>query len=319
MPTRSETLEFESGHFLHSLFANDESLLRDVGQTLSVEVASRDGWIRFEGDGEGVERARDLFKDLEKTRRQGLEINLPVFRLALKASSDQGAAPLLQELIAHRLLGTPSKPAVVPQSLSQLRYLKALEEEDVVFGTGSAGTGKTYLAMAAALSALKQGQVRRVVLTRPAVEAGEALGFLPGDFEAKLFPYLRPLYDALYDMLEPDEVEKFIDKGLIEIAPLAYMRGRTLANCFVILDEAQNTTCEQMFMFLTRIGIGSRCAVTGDPTQTDLKGGQRSGLVEALHLLRGTRGIDVIEFEAVDVVRHPVVRRIIEAYERGRE
>ena len=199
-----------------------------------------------------------------------------------------------------------------------MRYIKSIDAHDVVFGIGPAGTGKTYLAMACAITALKERKVNRIILTRPAVEAGEALGFLPGDLNEKIFPYLRPLYDALYDMLEPDEVEKYIERNLIEIAPLAYMRGRTLNRAFIILDEAQNTTEAQMFMFLTRLGEDSRCVITGDATQIDLRANMRSGLIEAIRVLEGTEGIDFVRFETRDVVRHRVVQRIIDAYQKHR-
>lgn len=318
--SKSEILRFESGHFLHSLFGNDDRLLKDISSYFGVKVTSRDGWIKFSGDEKGVDESRSLFHGLESVRRAGLEITVPVFRMALNAVKDnKNPETLLASVLQHRLLGSRSKPAVVPQSVSQLEYLQLIQENDVVFGSGAAGTGKTFLAMAAGLSALKEGKVRRVVLTRPAVEAGEALGFLPGDFEEKLYPYLRPLYDALYDMLDPEEVEKYIDRGLIEVAPLAYMRGRTLANSFVILDEAQNTTREQMLMFLTRIGMQSKCVITGDPTQIDLRGKNHSGLLEAIRLLSKVKSIGFVNFKGIDVVRHPVVRRIIEAYEKGRE
>jgi phosphate starvation-inducible protein PhoH and related proteins len=200
-----------------------------------------------------------------------------------------------------------------------LNYVQAIQEFDIVFGVGPAGTGKTYLAMAMGVDALRKEQVKRVILTRPAVEAGEALGFLPGDLQEKIFPYLRPLYDALYDMLESEEIQRYMDRGVIEIAPLAYMRGRTLNHAFVILDEAQNTTAEQMFMFLTRLGADSKCVVTGDQTQIDLPPRKTSGLVEAMHALRAVPGIHFTHFSERDVVRHPLVQSIIHAYRVYRE
>jgi len=207
---------------------------------------------------------------------------------------------------------------VVPKTKGQREYLQSIQTRDITFGIGPAGTGKTYLAMAMAVSALKQEKVSRIILTRPAVEAGEALGFLPGDLQEKILPYLRPLYDALHDMLDVEEIQKFMDRGVIEIAPLAYMRGRTLANAFVILDEAQNTTTEQMFMFLTRLGQDSKCVVTGDRTQIDLPRNKRSGLVEAAEALRKVEDIGFHFFEEVDVVRHPLVQKIIHAYREHR-
>jgi phosphate starvation-inducible PhoH-like protein len=217
-----------------------------------------------------------------------------------------------------KLLGAGKRPAVLAKTRGQIAYVKAMREAEVVFGIGPAGTGKTYLAMAQGLHCLKEKTVQRLVLTRPAVEAGEALGFLPGDLKEKIFPYLRPLYDALYDMVEPEEAERLIERGSIEIAPLAYMRGRTLKNAFIILDEAQNTTTEQMLMFLTRLGEGARCVVTGDPSQVDLRRHVKSGLREAVDLLQDVEGVKFVAFEAKDIVRLPVVQRIIEAYQRGR-
>ena len=224
----------------------------------------------------------------------------------------------LAELSGTRLLGSRSRKAVTPRTPHQLEYLQAMQDHPVVFGVGPAGTGKTYLAMAMALSRLKEGEITRVILTRPAVEAGEALGFLPGDLQEKVAPYLRPLYDALHDILEPNEGHRYLEDGTIEIAPLAYMRGRTLARSFVILDEAQNTTREQMFMLLTRLGEGSCCVVTGDGTQVDLRDGIPSGLAEAERALGAVPDIKFVHFAPEDVVRHPVVGQIIDAYEKHR-
>jgi phosphate starvation-inducible PhoH-like protein len=207
---------------------------------------------------------------------------------------------------------------VVAKTVGQKKYLDAIRTHDVTLGVGPAGTGKTYLAVAMALAALREGKVSRLILTRPAVEAGEALGFLPGDLYEKIMPYLRPLHDALHDMLPAEEMQKHTERGVIEIAPLAYMRGRTLNNAFIILDEAQNATTEQMFMFLTRLGINSRAVITGDETQVDLPQHKRSGLVEAHRALRGVEGIAIVEFGKRDVVRHPLVQRIIAAYEDHR-
>jgi phosphate starvation-inducible PhoH-like protein len=217
-----------------------------------------------------------------------------------------------------KLVGSRGRKPVIPRTPAQLDYVRAIESHDVVFGLGPAGTGKTYLAMAMALTLLKRRVMQRIVLTRPAVEAGEALGFLPGDLREKVAPYLRPLYDAIHDMLDPEEGQRYLEEGTIEIAPLAFMRGRTLARSFVILDEAQNTTREQMFMALTRLGDDSKMVVTGDSSQIDLKPGVRSGLVEAEHALEGVEGIAFQRFSQVDIIRHPVVGRIVEAYERHR-
>ncbi|MFT4547990.1 MAG: phosphate starvation-inducible PhoH-like protein [Verrucomicrobiales bacterium] len=310
----SRTLEFENAHFLQSLFAGEAGLLKVVARTFDLKVTTRDNWVKLEGDDDvAIEQGVELFRRLEETRRDGADISEHSFRFAVEAVR-AGESGALKELMGYRLLGTGTKPPVVPKTRGQLNYLKAMDRSDVVFGTGPAGTGKTYLAMARLISALKNNEVKRIILTRPAVEAGEALGFLPGDLQDKILPYLRPLYDALYDMLEPTEVERMIERGMIEIAPLAYMRGRTLNQAAIILDEAQNTTREQMFMFLTRLGDDSRCVVTGDPSQIDLKTRHDSGLLESMEALKQTEGIEFVKFEKADVVRHPVVRRIIEAY-----
>ncbi|MEM9481471.1 MAG: PhoH family protein [Verrucomicrobiota bacterium] len=314
-----ESLQFESAHFLQSLFAHDFSLLKELEAALGVRVTTRDNWIKFDGAKPGIDSAGNLFGELERARRDGAEISPHTFRVALEMQGNDVDKPALKEMLDYRLLGSKTRPAVAPKSVGQLEYLRAMDDNDVVFGIGPAGTGKTYLAMAKAIAALKEKQVKRIILTRPAVEAGEALGFLPGDLEEKILPYLRPLYDALYDMLEPDEVQRMIEKGMIEIAPLAYMRGRTLNHAAIVLDEAQNTTCEQMFMFLTRLGTESKCVITGDPSQVDLKHHVRSGLAEAIAALEGVGRIRFVRFARGDVVRHPVVQSIIKAYETFRD
>jgi phosphate starvation-inducible PhoH-like protein len=239
------------------------------------------------------------------------------FAHALAVVNHEGAAAL-RSMIEARIVTSSRKPPVAPKTVGQKKYVDAIREHDVTIGLGPAGTGKTYLAMAMALSALREEKVSRIILTRPAVEAGEALGFLPGDLYEKITPYLRPLHDALQDMMPADEIQKNMERAVIEIAPLAYMRGRTLNNAFIILDEAQNSTAEQMFMFLTRLGLNSKAVITGDPTQIDLPGHKQSGLLEAQRALRGVEGIALIEFSRRDVVRHPLVQRIIAAYEEHR-
>src|SRR6185312_14156833 len=224
----------------------------------------------------------------------------------------------LSDAISARIVTSSRKAPVIARTVGQKNYVEAIEKHDVVFAIGPAGTGKTYLAVAMAVAALKKEQVSRIILARPAVEAGEALGFLPGDLQQKITPYLRPLYDALHDMLEAEELERYVARETIEIAPLAYMRGRTLSNAFVILDEAQNTTTEQMFMLLTRIGPRSKCVVTGDSTQIDLPPNKRSGLLEALQALKNVPGIGFVYFSDKDVVRHELVRAIINAYQQHR-
>lgn len=315
------TLEFESGRFLDALYSGDRKLLGEIGEHYGTKLVARDAALIMDGEEENLHAVERFFCDLEKARREGLEITADTVRLAIGEGEDGGGEPgrNLERLCSRRLLGGANKPPVVPRNLAQARYLEAMDESTVVFGLGSAGSGKTYLAMARGIAAIEAKEVARVILTRPAVEAGEALGFLPGDLQEKLAPYLRPLYDAIYDIVEPHKVEQMIDRGLIEVAPLAYMRGRTLSNAFVILDEAQNTSAEQMFMFLTRIGLGSRCVVTGDPTQIDLRGGEKaSGLAEAVRILEGIDGVDFVRFRKEDVIRHPVVERIIDAYGRER-
>ena len=310
-------LEFDTPQFLHELFANDPKNLDYLEAGLGVHAVTREGWVRLSGAPEAVARARAVFADLENARRKGGRIELREFRLAVDVASRDGAVGL-NDLAEVKLVGSRGRKPVFPKTPAQLEYVRAIENNDVVFGLGPAGTGKTYLAMAMALTMLKRKVMQRIVLTRPAVEAGEALGFLPGDMREKVAPYLRPLYDAIHDMLDPEEGQRYLEEGTIEIAPLAFMRGRTLARSFVILDEAQNTTREQMFMALTRLGDESRMVVTGDSSQVDLKPGVRSGLAEAEHALEGVEGIAFQRFSQADIIRHPVVGRIVEAYERYR-
>tara|TARA_R110000850_G_scaffold179513_11_gene305256 strand:- start:2548 stop:3543 length:996 start_codon:yes stop_codon:yes gene_type:complete len=324
-----KTIQFESPHFLHSLFADDLGMLKEMGDTLGIAVTTRDAWVKFEGDDSAVEAGEALFADLERARRRGGSITPHSFRYAVnaasEANSEKGNGPVsigtekITHLFDHQLLVDGRKPAVTPRTRNQRNYIEAMNVKDVVFGIGPAGTGKTYLAMAYALDLLKRRKIDRIMLTRPAVEAGEALGFLPGALEEKVLPYLRPLYDAMSDLLDDGEAHRFAEKNMIEIAPLAYMRGRTLNRACVILDEAQNASREQMLMFLTRLGEDSKCLVTGDPSQIDLQPKKKSGLLEAMSLLHGIEGISFIHFEREDVVRHPVVSKIIEAYEEGRE
>lgn len=313
------TLEFDNARAVQAIYGGDEKLLRELEASLSVRVTTRDGWLRIEGDDADVARARSVFEQLDDAVKRGITIRRHEFQYALKsvASNSNGSAGL-GNLLETRIQCSSRKPPIVPKTAGQKAYLQAVQSHDITFGVGPAGTGKTYLAVAVAVAALKQEKVSRIVLTRPAVEAGEALGFLPGDLQEKILPYLRPLYDALYDMLEIEEIQKYMDRGVIEIAPLAYMRGRTLSNSFVILDEAQNTTAEQMFMFLTRIGAGSRCVVTGDRTQIDLPRNKLSGLIEAVEALREVKGIGMHFFTEQDVVRHPLVQAIIVAYKDHR-
>jgi phosphate starvation-inducible PhoH-like protein len=313
----SETLTFENARAVQALYVNDPTNLRRLEDRFGVKITTREGWIKLDGTAEGVASARDVFQQLHLAREKGLYIRKNEFNFAID-SVGNGGETKLPDLHAARIQISAKKPPIVPKSLQQKSYLEAIKTHDLVFGIGPAGTGKTFLAMAMAVAALKNEEVNRIVLTRPAVEAGEALGFLPGDLQEKIFPYLRPLYDALHDMLDVEEIQRYMDKGIIEIAPLAYMRGRTLSHSFVILDEAQNTTTEQMFMFLTRLGQDSKCVVTGDPTQVDLPHNRKSGLVESFQALTGTEGIFMCKFDEVDVIRHELVQRIIRAYKAHR-
>jgi phosphate starvation-inducible protein PhoH and related proteins len=315
--TETRTLQFENARAVQSLYANDFKLLKNLEESLGVKVTTREGWIKLEGDAPLVEKAERVFEQLEKARQRGVNIQKHEFNYALN-SVTEARDDNLSDLLTTKVVTSAKKPPIVARSLGQRNYLEAIQKHDIVFGLGPAGTGKTYLAVAMAVAALKKEQVDRIILTRPAVEAGEALGFLPGDLHEKITPYLRPLYDALHDMLEPDELERYIARQTIEIAPLAYMRGRTLSNAFVILDEAQNTTTEQMFMLLTRIGPRSKCVVTGDGTQIDLPANKRSGLLEALQALKNVVGIAFVYFTDRDVVRHELVRVIINAYQQHR-
>ncbi len=314
---KSETLHFENARLAQQLFNNDPKNLQALEEQLDVKATSREGWIKLDGTTENIERAKQLFHLLEGSVKAGTIIRNREFAQALNVVKNEGV-DALKNLYSERIQTSGKKGSVVPKTLGQKKYVDAIRAHDVTFGVGPAGTGKTYLAMAMAVAALKEEKVSRIILTRPAVEAGEALGFLPGDLLEKITPYLRPLYDALHDMMAIEEIQRNMERGVIEIAPLAYMRGRTLNGAFIILDEAQNTTTEQMLMFLTRLGFSSKAVITGDPTQVDLPGHKQSGLVEALYALRKTEGISIVEFSKRDVVRHPLVQRIIGAYEEHR-
>ena len=291
--------------------------MKSLEDSLGVKVTTREGWVKLEGEPEKIDKAQRVFNQLEEAQKKGVPIQKHEFQYALNSVSES-REDNLSDAVSMIITTSPRKPPIVARSSGQRNYVEAIDKHDIVFGIGPAGTGKTYLAVAMAVSALKKDQVSRIILTRPAVEAGEALGFLPGELEQKIAPYLRPLYDALRDMLEPEEIERSIARQTIEVAPLAYMRGRTLNNAFVILDEAQNTTTEQMFMLLTRIGPRSKCVITGDVTQIDLPANKRSGVVEALQALKNVPGISIVYFNERDVVRHELVRSIITAYQQHR-
>jgi phosphate starvation-inducible PhoH-like protein len=309
----SETIHFSSARQLSQLYADDGRNLEDAEHSLGVSIASRDDWVTVEGKIEGIANLKAVFELLEAARAQGLRIRSSDFHYTLRCVAEDKADEL-RKIYRNPLVIKLKRQSVVPKTLNQKRYLQAIDAHPITFGIGPAGTGKTYLAMAMALRELLEGRVERIILTRPAVEAGEALGFLPGELQEKILPYLTPLYDAINDMIGKEQTMQLVERGIVEIAPLAYMRGRTLANAFVVLDEAQNTTHEQMMMFLTRLGDGSRMVVTGDITQTDLPRNKQSGLKEATKVLKDIERINLFYFDGQDVVRHPLVQDIINAY-----
>lgn len=314
----SKTLHFPSPRHLSQLYADREENLEHAERVLGVKLVTREDWLKIEAPSAPLALAEEFFAFLQAARNQGMNIRTPDFA-RLADSFARGEGNRLRTILDEPMVIATNRKSIVPKTLGQKLYLQSMLKHPIVFGIGPAGTGKTYLAMAAAVSALLRNQVQRIILTRPAVEAGEALGFLPGDLREKILPYLRPLYDALHDLLDPEDVVRLTEKGVIEIAPLAYMRGRTLAHAFVVLDEAQNSTSEQMMMFLTRLGEDSRMVVTGDVTQVDLPRSKPSGLIEVREVLRGIPGIDFHTFTGADVVRHRLVQSIIDAYERHRE
>ena len=299
-----------------SLYGERNANLKLIERQTGVQVHSRGNELTMVGPGDSVAVARRLIEQLYSMARSGSPISPEdIGRAAIALRADAGVD--LRDVFTDTILVAGRARPIAPKGLAQKRYVDAIREFDIVFGIGPAGTGKTYLAMALAVRALMEKQVKRIVLTRPAVEAGERLGFLPGSMEEKVSPYLRPLYDALHDMMDFEKADQLLARGLIEVAPIAFMRGRTLNDAFVILDEAQNTTGEQMKMFLTRLGFESKAVITGDVTQIDLPDNRRSGLTEAQNLLSGIEGIAFRYFTEVDVVRHPLVQKIIKAYDRA--
>ncbi|MBU3992995.1 MAG: PhoH family protein [Alphaproteobacteria bacterium] len=310
-------LEFDEPTVLGALFGQFDSNLVLLENRLGVYIAARGNRIQIEGGEDEVARARDVLKGMHQRLMNGQDLDTGAVESLIAMSNE----PTLEGIItgnaeAPAVMIRTRRKTIVPRSAAQIEYMRALAREDVIFALGPAGTGKTYVAVAQAVSQLMSGSVQRLILSRPAVEAGERLGFLPGDMKEKVDPYLRPLYDALYDCMPPEQVERRLANGEIEVAPIAFMRGRTLADAFVILDEAQNTTPAQMKMFLTRFGQNSRMVVCGDPRQVDIPGGDAmSGLADAVKRLEGVDGIAVSRFTSADVVRHPIVGRIVEAYE----
>ena len=292
-----------------------DSYLKKIERTLHVSMVARDGEIKVIGPDHAVKRAKSVFSTLLELSKRGEEIGEQNVDYALALSFDDKDTEMLsldRDIICHTINGKPVKP----KTLGQKQYIDLIRKKMIVFGVGPAGTGKTYLGMSMAIQAFKNGEVGRIILTRPAIEAGEKLGFLPGDLQCKVDPYLRPLYDALFEMLGPDTFAKQQERGCIEVAPLAYMRGRTLDDSFIILDEAQNTTHEQMKMFLTRLGFNSKIVITGDITQIDLPDQRKSGLIQAMNVLKGIDDISINRFTDKDVVRHKLVQDIILAYEK---
>ena len=297
-----------------NVFGQFDIFAKKIERALHVTLIARNGKVKVLGEEKNVERAQQVLSQLTELSRRGNTIQEQNVDYALSLTMEDSTEDILtidKDLICHTLQGKPIKP----KTLGQKKYVDAIREKMITFGLGPAGTGKTYLAMAMAITAFKRNEVGRIILTRPAIEAGEKLGFLPGDLQSKIDPYLRPLYDALYQIMGTESFIKNSEKGLIEVAPLAYMRGRTLDNAFIILDEAQNTTPAQMKMFLTRIGFGSKVVITGDSTQKDLPAGQTSGLDVAVSVVKNLEDISICRLTSRDVVRHPLVQRIVKAYE----
>ncbi len=299
---------------LETLFGVHDQNIKYLESLLDVRIDARGQDVSIDGDPADVETAQRILEDFSDLFKEGKHFADKELREAFAQIAEDRAFSL-RDYFTKARFNPAGKKQVAPKSANQRKYIQAIQDEDVVFGIGVAGTGKTYLAVAMAVQALMQKQVNRIVLARPAVEAGEKLGFLPGDLQDKVDPYLRPLYDALFDLIDYERVTRLLEKRVIEVAPLAFMRGRTLSDAFIILDEAQNTTSEQMKMFLTRIGFGSKAVITGDVTQVDLPTGKRSGLIEAERILSNLQGIEFVYFTDKDVVRHKLVQMIIKAYE----
>lgn len=307
-------IEVQDQQEMLAILGRNDELLRVIQECYDAKIVARGNVISFSGSEEEVKQLENLFKELLFLERQGAAITTHDVRYSIRMIAE-AQLDALHRMYADTIIVTRRGRQVKAKTLGQWNYIDAIRRNAITIGIGPAGTGKTYLAVALAVKALKNKEVERIILTRPAVEAGEKLGFLPGDMQDKVDPYLRPLYDALYDMLGNETFQKYITRGTIEVAPLAYMRGRTLNESFIILDEAQNTTPEQMKMFLTRFGFGSKMVITGDVTQIDLPGGKKSGLKQAAYILRNTPGIGVVNFGETDVVRHEIVGAVIRAYE----
>jgi len=307
-------IEFENGRIAHSLYCNDEKNLRIIEKKLNVKVVSRDNTFILQGSEENIKKTISLLKELDELRQNGTKIHQSVFLYTLGETDT--IEKNVQKIFTKKIKVPGRKKEISPKTEGQKNYIDLIQNQPVVFGIGPAGTGKTYLAIAMAVSTLRNGLVKKIILTRPAVEAGENLGFLPGDLYEKILPYLKPLYDALHDMIDEETLERYRERGTIEIVPLAYMRGRTLNDAFIILDEAQNSTLGQMKMFLTRLGFGSKAVITGDITQIDLPSVKNSGLIEIRSILGNIDGIEFSYFTEKDVFRHPLVSKIIKAYDQ---
>ncbi|HEY8362641.1 MAG TPA: PhoH family protein [Tissierellaceae bacterium] len=305
----------DDSQIIREIFGAFDENINIIREELGVDIQIRDGEIRLYGDEIAVELGKKLIYNLIEIIKKQKRLDKQDLRYSIQLLLE-GKEEYVKELLNEVVCITASGKSIKPKTIGQKRYLDAIRKNDIVFCIGPAGTGKTYLAMAMAVQALKNKEVNRIILTRPAVEAGESLGFLPGDLQEKVDPYLRPIYDALFDILGAESYSKYVEKGLIEVAPLAYMRGRTLDSSYIILDEAQNTTNEQMKMFLTRLGFGSKAIITGDITQIDLSKGKESGLKTITKILDNVKGIDFIYLTKQDIVRHPLVQRIIEAYDK---
>lgn len=310
-------LEIESPNEAIALLGNGDSNVKVLEEELGISVITRGEAVSVAGDIERVTMGEEILKALLTVVRKGIAISSRDVLYAIELAR-KGTLEYFGELYDEEIAKTAKGKSIKVKTIGQRYYIQAIKKQDLVFGIGLAGTGKTYLAVVMAINALKNGHVKRIILTRPAVEAGESLGFLPGDLKEKVDPYLRPLYDALHDLLGMEQTQRMIERGTIEIAPLAYMRGRTLEDAFVILDEAQNTTEAQMKMFLTRLGFGSKMVITGDRTQIDLPKGMKSGLVRVEEILKNVKGLSFVYFEQSDVVRHPLVAKIITAYEQAK-
>ena len=311
-----ETIYFSSARLLSELYNHDLNNIEELEKLLNLNITTRDDWIALEGNTDSVDKGREVLSLLETAKNQGIIIRTSDFHYVSRAVYG-GRADEIRQVFTNPLVIKLKRKSIIPKTINQKSYLQNIEKTPITFGIGPAGTGKTYLAMAMALKQLLNGSVERIIITRPAVEAGEALGFLPGELQEKILPFLTPIYDAMTHMIGQESTNKLVERGTIEIAPLAYMRGRTLSNSFVVLDEAQNTTHEQMMMFLTRLGDESRMVITGDITQIDLPKSKQSGLKEAAQILNKIKGIVLFYFNAEDIVRHPLVQSIINAYEKN--